>query len=141
MEVRTAEDCFNLRLLRKIKPDREKSRRSLEIARQRLKEASRAIKLKVFQFAVLEAYMAMFHSSRALLYRDGIQEKSHYAVFVYLKEKYSSRMPLHIINLLNIHRTERHEAMYGLDYSPEKQDAVVALEDAKAFVIEIEKQL
>ena len=56
-----------------------------------------------------------------------------------LKEKYSSKKPLHILNFLNIHRTERHEALYGLKYKPNKQDALVALEDAKAFVREIEK--
>lgn len=141
MEIRNIEDCFRFRLLRKIKPDKEKSKMSLEIAEQRLKEAEKGIKLKVFQFTILEAYMAMFHSARALLYRDGIQEKSHYAIFIYLKEKYSNKMPLNIINLLNIHRTERHEAMYGLEYKPEKQDALIALKDAKVFVEEIEKLL
>lgn len=141
MEIRNVEDCFRFRLLRKIKVDKEKSKRSLEIAKQRLKEAENAIKLKVFQFAVLESYMAMFHASRALLYRDGIQEKSHFAIYVYLKEKYSDKIPLHIMNFLNIHRTERHEAMYGLEYKPQKEDALTALDDARVFVGEFEKLL
>lgn len=139
MEIRNIEDCFKFRLLRKINPDKEKTKKSLEIAKQRLDEAERAIELKIFQYAILEAYMAMFHSSRALLYKNGIQEKSHFAVFVYLKEKYSNKIPLHVLNLLNIHRIERHEAMYGLEYKPEEQDALTALEDAKVFVSEIEK--
>ena len=141
MEIRNVEDCFKFRLLRKINPDEEKTKKSLEIAKNRLNEANKAIELEIFQYAVLEAYMAMFHAARALLYRDGIQEKSHFAMFVYLKEKYSDKIPLHILNLLNIHRIERHEAMYGLEYKPEKQDALVALEDAKAFVKEIEKHV
>ncbi|MCX6741853.1 MAG: HEPN domain-containing protein [Candidatus Pacearchaeota archaeon] len=139
MEINTVEDCFKFRLLRKINPDLKKSERSMEIAKQSLKEAENAIKLKIFQFAVLESYMAMFHSARALLYKDGIQEKSHFAVFVYLKELYSSKIPLHIINFLNIHRIERHETMYGLEYKPEKEDALTALEDAKVFVNQIVK--
>lgn len=141
MEIRSVEDCFKYRLLRKINPDKEKCKKSLEISKLRLKEAGQAIKLEIFNYAVLESYMAMFHASRALLYKEGIQEKSHFAMFVYLKEKYSDKIPLHIINLLNIHRTERHEAMYGLEYKPEKQDALVALEDAETFVKEIEKQI
>jgi len=48
---------------------------------------------------------------------------------------------LHIINLLNIHRTERHEALYGLEYEAKEEDALTALEDAKVFVDEIEKLL
>ena len=141
MEIRNIEDCFKFRLLRKIKPDKEKSARSLEIAKQRLKEAEKAIKLKIYQFAVLQGYMAMFHAARALLYRDGIQEKSHFAVYIYLKEKYSDKVPLHILNFLNIHRIERHETMYGLEYKPEKEDALIAFEDAKVFVKEIENIL
>lgn len=139
MEIKNIEDCFRFRLLRKIKPDEEKTKRSLEISKQRLSEAEKAIKFKIFQYVILESYMAMFHASKALLYRDGIQEKSHFAVFVYLKEKYSDKIPQHILNLLNIHRIERHETMYGLDYKPEEQDALIALEDAKTFVKEIER--
>ena len=139
MEIRNIEDCFKFRLLRKIEPDKEKTKKSLEISKQRLNEAGRAIELKIFQYAILESYMSMFHAARALLYKDGIQEKSHFAIFIYLKEKYSDKIPLHILNFLNIHRIERHEAMYGLEFKPEEQDVLVAVEDAKAFVKEIEK--
>ncbi len=141
MKITNVEDCFKFRLLRQIKPDKGKAERSMEIAKQRLKRAEEAIKLKIFEFAILEAYMTMFHAARALLYHDGIQEKSHFAIFIYLKEKYNNRIPFYILNLLNIHRTERHEAMYGLEYKPEQQDALVALDDAKSFVKEIERVL
>ena len=141
MEIRNINDCFRFRLLRKIPPNKEKSKRSLEIAKQKLDGVKYVIKLKIFEFAILESYMAMFHSARALLYKDGIQEKSHFAIFVYLREKYSKKISLPILNLLNIHRTERHEALYGLDYKPNEEDALIAFEDAKTFVKEIEKNL
>jgi len=141
MEIRNIEDCFKFRLLRKIAPDREKSKRSLEIANERLKGAENAIKFKMFSYAILEAYMMMFHASRALLYKDGIQEKSHFALFIYLRDTYSNKIPLPIINFLNIHRTQRHEALYGLEFEPKLQDAVTAIEDAKLFVKEIERLL
>jgi len=32
-------------------------------------------------FVILAAYTAMFHAARAVLYKDGIQEKSHYATY------------------------------------------------------------
>ena len=137
MEIKNLDDCFKFRLLRRINPDLDKTGRAVEISKERLNEAKNAIKLKIFQFAVLEAYMAMFHAARALLYKDGIQEKSHYAVFIYLKEKYSDKIPIHILNFLNIHRIERHEAMYGLEYKPNEQDALRALEDAESFVKEV----
>lgn len=141
MEIRNIEDCFKFRLLRKIKPDKDKSSKSLEIAEKSLIKAKDSLKLKIFDFVILKSYMAMFHASRALLYKEGIQEKSHFAVSVYLKEKYSNKIPLPVINLLEIHRTERHEAMYGLEYEPEEKDAELALKDAEVFVNEIKKIL
>ena len=139
MEIRNVEDCFKFRLLRDIKPDKEKTKRSLEISKHRLNEAENVLKLKIYEYVILEAYMSMFHAARALLYKNGIQEKSHFAMYIYLKEKYSNKIPLHILNLLNIHRTERHEAMYGLEYKPTEEDAVTAIQDAKIFIKEIEK--
>ena len=141
MEIRNTEDCFKFRLLRKIKPDKDKSKKSLEIAESRILRAKEALKINIFDFVILEAYMSMFHASRALLYNDGIQEKSHYAISVYLKEKYSDKIPIPVLNFLEIHRTERHEAMYGLEYKPEKKDAELALKDAEIFIKEIKKIL
>ena len=143
MEIKNVDDCFKLRLLRKISPDLDKTKKSLEIARQRIESAEYLLKInqKFNHYIIVDAYNSMFHAARALLYRDGIQEKNHYAVFVYLKEKYSSKIPLNIINLLNIYRIERHEAVYGLEYKPTKEDAKSALEDARLFIKEIEKQL
>jgi uncharacterized protein (UPF0332 family) len=141
MSALTTEDCLKHRLLREIPPDREKSKKSLEVAKVRLGEAGNALKAKFFQYAVLAAYMAMFHAARALLYRDGMQEKSHLAVYIYLKEKYADKIPINVLNLLSVHRIERHETLYGLEYTPAQQDASRAIEDAKTFVKEIEKAL
>lgn len=139
MEIRNTEGCFRFRLLRKIKPDKMKSQKSLELAEKRLERAKETLKLNIFDFVILESYMCMFHAARALLYKDGIQEKSHYAISIYLKEKYSNKIPLPVINFLEIHRTERHEAMYGLEYKPEKKDAEMSLQDAEIFLGEIKK--
>lgn len=139
MIAHTVEECFRLRLLRKIQPDTEKSRKSLELARMRLLRGAEAVEAGFFEFAILEAYMTMFHAARAVLYKDGVQEKSHYAISVYLKELYTDKIAGHVINLLTIHRIERHESMYGLEYKPTKDDASTALADAKLFVNEMER--
>jgi len=141
MEIKTIEDCFKFRLLRKINPDIDKSDKSFENAKFRLKEAQNVLKLKIYKYVVVEAYTAMFHASKALLYRDGIQEKSHFALYVYLKEKYSDKIPINIINFLNIHRIERHEAFYGLEYQPQEEDALITLKDAESFIQEIGRLL
>jgi uncharacterized protein (UPF0332 family) len=139
MEANTIEECIKLRLLRKTKIDLDKSRKSLELSEKAIKETESALGSPFFKYAILNAYMAMFHSSRSVLYSDGVQEKSHYAIFIYLKEKYSNAIPISILNLLNIHRIERHEAMYGLEYEPTLEEAELALKDAKQFVGEIKR--
>lgn len=40
-------DCFQKRLLRRVKPDTAKSARSLEVASAKLEEAKRALKSKI----------------------------------------------------------------------------------------------
>jgi uncharacterized protein (UPF0332 family) len=139
MEIKTVEECFKFRLLRKVPPSKEKSKKSIDLAIKELTEATSALESPFFKYTLIGAYMAMFHASRALLYLEGIQEKSHYAVFIYLKEKYSKEVSVSILNLLNIHRVERHEALYGLDYKPVKEEAEVSLKDARVFINEIKK--
>jgi len=141
MEIRNVDECLKFRLLKKITPDREKSKKSMEISEKRILGAKEMLKHKTFPFIIMESYMSMFHAARALLYKDGIQEKSHYAISIYLKEKYSDKIPLPVINSLEIHRTERHESMYGLEYEPEKEDAELALKDAEVFIKEIKRIL
>ena len=142
MEIKTTADCFKFRLLRKINPDIEKTNKSLEIAKAKLNGSKDILKIDkelLYRHAIVDSYTAMFHSTKALLYRDGIQEKSHFAVYIYLKENYGQKMPLNILNLLNIYRVERHEALYGLEYKPSKDEAKQAINDAETFIMEIEK--
>ena len=144
MEARTIDDCFKFRMLKRIESNSEKSQKSMEIARFNLKEAEYVSKQPdehFFKYLILSSYLAIFHAARAVLYKDGIQEKSHYAIYVYLKEKYSKVTPLSVLNLFNIHRIERHEAMYGLEYKPDEEDCDVALRDAKIFVKAMEDLL
>jgi uncharacterized protein (UPF0332 family) len=135
------EHFLKTRKLRKIAPDSEKSKKSVEEAGIRLASADNALRLGVFKFCIMESYAAMFHVSRAVLYRDGFQEKGHQAVYIYIREKYGSIIPAPVINMLNVHRIERHEANYGFAFEPNKADAETALKDAKVFVAEIKRLL
>ncbi|HEC88687.1 MAG TPA: HEPN domain-containing protein, partial [Thermoplasmata archaeon] len=70
------EECFEKRLLRKIEPDYEKAKRSIEIAENKLKRAKDAFDEGFLDICLVYGYTSMFHSARALLYKDGVQEKS-----------------------------------------------------------------
>lgn len=75
------EELFEKRLLRKITPDLPKSEKSMKTAHKFLKDAANMQNKSGENFVILAAYTAMFHAARAVLYKDGIQEKSHYATY------------------------------------------------------------
>jgi len=79
-------ECFKKRILIKIAPDIEKSESSVKTAEMKLAEAKELFSSEFFNQVVITAYTSMFHIARALLYKDGIQEKGHFAVFTYFQK-------------------------------------------------------
>jgi len=130
-------DCLKKRILRKIVPDLEKSKSSINIAVSKLDEAQKLFQSEFWNNAFLSAYTSIFHSARALLYHDGIQEKSHYAVFVYLKEKYSNLIPSSLINSFYEYQKQRHKILYGLEEMNSKEDSGEIIDDAEEFLNKI----
>ena len=131
---------FEQRKLRKITKDKEKVKRSLEIAQIKLEEAKKLISSDFFNNAILSSYTSMFHSARALLYNEGIQEKSHYAAYFYIKEKFSDKISKNLVVSFNHYREVRHEFLYGYCNLNEK-DAESSILDAEDFFNEIKNIL
>ena len=137
------EECLAEGLLKKTDPDRKKALRSLELSAHKIEIAKRELKAGIYENVVISAYTSMFHSARALLYRDGYKERSHYAIFVYLNEKYTDKMERRYLHEFNSLRMERHELMYGLEKLPEilKAEAESVVEIAEGFLEQVKKIL
>lgn len=133
-------ECFEKRLLRETRRDLRKARRSVEMAELKLERARLAFRMKLFDLAIVSGYTAMFHAARGLLYRDGVQEKSHYCLVLYLRVTYAGRVPIRLVNSMDNFRVERHEILYGLEFTPTREDAEVLMKDAKDF-IQVVKEL
>lgn len=131
---------FENRKLRRIPKDQQKIKKSLEIARLKLEEAKKLFSSDFFNNAVLSAYTSMFHAARALLYKDGIQEKSHYAVYFYIKEKFFGKIPNSLLFSFDSYRDIRHELLYGY-LNLNKKDAENAVIDSEDFLEEVRKIL
>lgn len=129
-------DCFRKRLLRRVKPDAAKSSRSLEVASTKLEEAERALKNELFDATIILSYTAMFHAARALLFRDGIVEKSHVCLVEYLRAEYvrQSRLRAALVNSLDSLRIDRHETIYGLETKSGAKEAEYAVRKAEEFL-------
>ena len=135
------DECFKKRMLRKTSPDLKKAQRSLEIAENKLETAKNAFEKELYGPTIIYGYTSMFHSSRGLLYRDGIQEKSHICLALYIRENYSNKIPPYLINSLDSFRKERHETLYGLDFIETKEDAELSVQDAEQLLSTVKKIL
>jgi len=134
------DDCFKEGLLKIEAPDKRKSVKSIEMARYKLSRAKKLLLVGILDETITSSYAAMFHAARALLFKDGIREKSHYALFLYIKEKYSGRIEKRFINELNSLRLERHEISYGLEKpSIDEQEAKEIVKTTEEFIEVIER--
>ena len=134
-------DCLKKRLLRKEAPDIEKARKAIEVSEQRFLDADISLDSGVNSAVILLAYASMFHVSRALLFRDGYTERSHYCLAEFIKENYINKglISPKFAHLLNNAREERHEVLYGLEKTETRKDAELVLESARDYIKEIKK--
>jgi len=117
---------------------------SISTAESHLNEAENLAKAGFKKVAVVIAYASMFHAGRALLFKDGVMEKSHYCLVVYLREKYvvNGKLSTELITIMDAFREERQDVMYGLEI-PElnKDDEKIAIENARKMINEVKKLL
>jgi uncharacterized protein (UPF0332 family) len=133
-------DCYDKGLLRKRRPDLGKCERALELAKKDLERAAKLLESEFYMESRLLSYTGMFQAARALLFKDGVFERSHACVVEYLKEFYIKKHILDIsyVNWLDSLRVERHESLYGLDVIDfSKDEAEDALGKAMKFVKKI----
>jgi len=130
------ETCLQRNLLRRITPSREKALLSLRRAEEWLEEARRNLRFGSYRTSLVASYMAMFHGARALLFRDGWREKSHYCIARYLEEFYvkSGKLDGTWVELLDRMRELRHEDQYDIVYEPRADEAEEALKLAEEFL-------
>lgn len=133
-------DCFDKGLLRIRRPDLLKCKRALELARSNLDRAARLLDSEFYMESRLLSYTGMFQAARALLFKDGVFERSHACVVEYLKVNYAKKHILDIsfINWLDTLRVERHETLYGLDLiDVTKDEAEDSYKKAARFIDKI----
>ena len=84
--------------------------KALEMAELKRQRAQELFENDFFEESIVSSYTSMFQAARALLFHEGIIEKSHVCVVAYLREHYSSALGQDKINWLDTYRLERHES-------------------------------
>ena len=136
------EDCFRKGLLRNVEPSLTKSNESMKEAREWLSEARKNMAAEAYKSAISSLYLAIFHSARAVLFKDGVREKSHYCVGVYL-EKYVEQGVLEEdwVLIFDRIRSVRHTDQYSFKVHPSKEEVESGIDIAGKFVNRMETLL
>ena len=92
--------------------------------------------------ALSSAYLAVFHSARAILFRDGVREKSHYCIGLCL-QKYveegilEEEWPM----LFDRVRSLRHADQYSFQGKPAKEEVQAGIDLAERFIERMQRLL
>ncbi|MEA3458217.1 MAG: HEPN domain-containing protein [Candidatus Thermoplasmatota archaeon] len=121
--------------MKKVMPSSDKGLHSFEKADDWINESKKNLNASAFGSCISSSYMAMFHSSRAILFRDGVREKSHFCIARYL-EKYVENDLLEEdwVFLLDRIRDVRHMDQYGIEHFATDEEAISTFKSAKSFV-------
>lgn len=85
--------------------------------------------------AILAAYSSAFHAARAILFNDGYGERSHFAIYEYLKEKHPELGE--VVAAFDAYRRMRHAVAYGIETVVNEQEAKEAINFANKFLHEV----
>ncbi len=129
-------------MLRRVAPSVEKANESLNLAASYLDEARQVAGLGARRISLTGAYMAWFHAARAVLFRDGIREKSHYCIELYLNYyAQSGDLEEEWVLMFSRMRTQRHESQYSFGPAPTAAEVLAAVEHAGQFIERIRRLL
>lgn len=134
------DECFEKGMLKRSQCGNEEIAGSLNLARNFLEKARGNLSLKYFDITLLLAYNSMFHSARALLFKKGMRERSHFCMIAFLKQEFRSDAEVvKSINILDSYRIARHGVQYG-GHACSELDANEAIADAEEFLKLAEKR-
>lgn len=135
------DELFKEGLLKKEPPSKEKSKKSIETAEEYLGFAKKNLEIELFKASTIMAYNSMFHAARAIAFKDGIVERSHFALIKYLIEKHGKEISIGMLNKLDNYRRIRHSLSYGLEAEANEEQAEKAVEFAEKFIEQVREFL
>lgn len=106
--------CFETGQLKKMNADLSLAKKSLKRGVSILDEIPKLRDAKFLEIAEQRLYQAFFHMIKALLYKDGIKERSHYCTILYVKETYGKLLKKEV-STMEILKDLRNQSQYGIE--------------------------
>ena len=130
------QDCLERSMMKITIPDPISSLKSLEQSRRHLADAEQNLYAMSHRVVILSSYAAMFHAAKAVMYRDGVDERGQEYIPVYFRSRYPQLVAK--ANTLDALRRFSHVAFFGLDAEAYEEDAIMSLEAAIDFISSME---
>ena len=113
-------DLVKKGLLEKSTTTSEEIEGSLDTSKRFLERVKGNYEIGFHDVAFLLAYTSMFHAARALLFKSGYKERSHYALIAAAKHIYKRNADLvAVLDTLDQYRLIRHSIQYNGSLSTE----------------------
>lgn len=132
------EECFKKGLLKKISSQPDLAKKDIKQAEFFLKEAEELLEMGKKQIAAISLYNAFFHIARALLFKDGIKERSHYCIARYIENHYRLDK---FVNAFEAMMTIRHNVQYSTERVEIEEDLTEFINICTQFIEEVERLL
>ena len=86
--MKTVSEYLKSNRLKKASFSQDMILKEIEVGRGDLAEAEAGLSRQGYKWATIQAYYAVYHGMRALLYASGLREESHVALRVAIQELY-----------------------------------------------------
>ncbi|MBN2462543.1 MAG: HEPN domain-containing protein [Dehalococcoidia bacterium] len=126
--------CLESRKIVPFARGRNLVKKELSVARSDLSDAKSGYENQRYKWSTIQAYYAMFHAARSLIYSRGYREKSHYCLATSLRALFveegqmEARFVRDFLNAMSL----RESADYEAKFSAEGAKAVIA--SAEGFI-------
>ncbi len=105
------EECLEKGAVRKAVISDAVINKQIKIAETQLKKAESFLSSGEVEAAAIFAYLSLFHSFRALLFRKGYKERSHYCVFQFAVDRIDGPLA-QLAQNCQYYREARHNIQY-----------------------------
>jgi len=137
------DDLINKCKLKSVRLGDEMVEKEFEVGKKDYASAIASFETSNFKWATIQAYYAIFHTARALLYKNSYREESHAALKLAIKELYISngKLPRSVYDTLERGMELREMADYKENYSQKgAENLVLAVNQAIAEIEKIIKE-
>lgn len=134
-------NCLDKKRLYKSDNAKVLATKELNSAIDDLTDAKFSFSKNRYKWATIQAYYAMFHAARALLYSKGYRERSHHCVVIGIEHLFGSEKLIYMkwVRALKNAMSLREDADYSDEYSKEGADASIS--NAEGFLKEAKRIL